>query len=199
MFPLLNDIILHIIQDLAKFAALRSTFIILTIPVLSGLLITAGLCTNFNFESDELTLLTPYNSKATHHAEWLNKHSNFTSEPNHIHILVHGYGRNILNRESINVTFQALDAVRMIPSYNLITHVKGVVNFFNDDYDLFSDTIQTDNDAIKAISIMPFLPNGNIVDRKEIFGYAEEDDSGLLTSVQSYSVRFLYFYTLSFI
>ena len=185
----LHKMIVYLLQQIARIAVLKPKMVLFFIPVISILSIVIGSSTNFYMESNEINLWTPYHSKALQHGKWLSQESGFAVKKGHIQIIIHAEGRNVLGRDGIDYTFKALDTVRSTKRFDESCTISGVVNFFNDDYDLFRKTIENDEDAIQAVSVMPYLPNGNFVNREKIFGYPIEGSKGMLQSVKSFSVR----------
>ncbi len=180
--------IVSTVQFIAYLAVTRARLVICLVPTLSILCFAIGISTNFYMETNPMKLYTPSESKLLRHGRWLGQH--FPVEKASIHIIIHGEGRNILGKSSIDYAFFVVNEVRTIEGFNATQcSISGVVNFFNDDYGLFRETIRNDDDAIRAVSVLPYLPNGNIVNRKDIFGYPSEDDEGILQSVKSFSVR----------
>ena len=177
------------LQRLSNLAIFLPVTTIVSISITSFLFFFLGFHSNFTFITDEIELWTPPQSKTFQHRKWM-KENGFLVEKPIIQLLIHGNGQNILGRDSIDYAFDAVGTIRSIKGFNKSCSIRGVVNFFSDDYDIFLKSVQNNSDAARALSQMPFLPNGVIVNRDEFFGYPIADDNGILQSVSSYSVSF---------
>lgn len=184
----LHKIIVLCLQQTAHVAVIRPRLVVLITSAIGILCILIGCTSNFYIETDEVKLWTPYHSNALKHGEWLKNKSGFQMEKAQLQLIIHRNGENILGRECIDYSFKAVNVVKSIQGLNDSRYISGVVNFFNDDHDLFRKMIHSDEEAIIVLSFMPFFPNGNLVRNDELFGFPSKDRTGKLHSVLSYMV-----------
>ena len=185
----LHESIVYVLIQIVHAAATKPKSVLCFVPVLSITLFFVGIHTNFYMETDEVSLWTPLSSRSIQHGDWLSEESGLVGEGAQLQIIIHKNGDNVLGREGIDHAFQVVDAIRSRRGFNESScSIKGVINFFDNDYDVFQKTVSNDNDAVVAVSTMPFLPNGDIVNRKEIFGYPSGNINGTLQSAKSYMV-----------
>jgi hypothetical protein len=166
---------------------------------LSLSLAVVGLLTNFNTEVDVGVLWTPRDSLTYEHKTWIEKESGFPQPPRYFSVLFHFDGENVLGQKEVQRMFDALDAVRGLDGYDEVcadsdyeddegrrtceTH--GVVRFWNMTTEIFQASVSTDEQAIAQLSESRFPDGLPVIDNK-IFGLAQRDDGGQLTSVLSY-------------
>ena len=187
----LHKVLLFCLQKTALVAARKPRLVLSFMSVSSVLLILIGFLSNFYVETDEVDLWTPYHSKALRNGQWLRDQSGFDLEPPSIQVIIHDAGENMIGRNSVDYSFKVMDVVEAaIKDYDFLSYsMHGVVNFFNNDHNLFLATVKSDEDAIYAMSVLPFFPNGMVIDRNKVFGFPIQDHRGLLISAQSYMVR----------
>ena len=185
----LHEFTVNALIKIVLVAAKKPKSVLFFVPVLSITLFFVGINTNFYMETDEVSLWTPQSSRSIQHGNWLNEESGLVSEGAQLQIIIHKNGENVLGRQGIDYAFQVVDTIRSRRGFNESSiSIKGVINFFDNDYNVFQKTVLNDNDAIVAVSTMPFLPNGDIVNRNEVFGYPSENINGTLQSAKSYMV-----------
>lgn len=185
----LHEYIVHVLVQISHAAAVRPKLVFLLVPVLSLSIFFIGINTNFYMETDEVSLWTPLSSRSIEHGNWLRDESGLTFDGAQLQILIHKNGENVLGKEGLDYVFKAVNVVKSMRSFNAsCSSIMGVGNFFDNDYDLFQRTVLNDIDAIQAISTLPFFPNGDIVNRKEIYGYSIAKLDGMLRSAKSYMV-----------
>jgi len=186
----LHKVLLFCLQKTALVAARKPRLVLSFMSVSSVLLILIGFLSNFYVETDEVDLWTPYHSKALQNGQWLRDQSGFDLEPPSIQVIIHDAGENMIGRNSVDYSFQVMDVVEeAIKDYDFLSYtIHGVVNFFNNNHTLFLSTVKSDEDAIHAMSVLPFFPNGMVIDRNKVFGFPIQDHSDLLISAQSYMV-----------
>lgn len=147
-------------------------------------------------ETDENKLWAPQDSKSVVHLRWIEAESGFKEQTRHFNLMFHENGENLLGdrvRYNIDRVFDAVDVVRGLPDYHEICGegctLSGIVNFWNQSRDIMRSQVQSNDDAVEALSAEVF-PNSMPVPASTIFGMAERDSSSnLLTKVQSFLVR----------
>lgn len=196
--------IVKVIQAVARLSVHQARCILLLIPILSVSLFCLGLFTNFYLEADRVKLWTPESSPVIENSQWIETESGFPSKTYPIHILLHANGGNVITVGAVDVLFQALNTFQSTDGYESLCGgdtagqqnttdapgfttsssngqectLLGVTNFFNDDHSVYRQEVNTIQDLIMAISVVPFFPNGKIVQRDRIFGYRVESDDG---------------------
>lgn len=176
---------------------------------------TVGLVTNFKLQT-ESDVWTPQDTRSVQHGNWIEDESGFPEDPRHMMLIVHRNGKNILGddkeqlelaKEGVGLVFEAIDVVRNTPNYHSVCSKRDYVNpvtnettcdiisiarFWNDDASLFEEQVNSNQDAIEAMSSKTY-PSERRVDIDQIIGYNECDydavncsEAGSLTSGLSY-------------
>jgi hypothetical protein len=169
------------------------------VTALSIFLAVVGILTNFNTEVSTDVMWTPRDSLTYEHKTWIEKESGFPKPPRYFSLLFHFDGENVLGQKEVQRMFDALDAVRELDGYDEVcadsdyqddegrrtceTH--GAVRFWNLTTEIFQASVSTDEQAIAQLSESSF-PDGLPVIENKIFGLAQRDDAGQLTSVLSF-------------
>ncbi len=183
-----HGIIVNALIQIANFAATRPKLVLFFVPVFSISIFFVGLYTNFYMETDEVALWTPSSSNSLEQNDWLRTESGISvGDGTMLQILIHRYGGNVLEMEGIEYAFKVVHAVRSEKLCNA-SSITGVLDFFDNDYKLFQKRVTNDKEAIEALSLVPFFPNGKLVNRKELFGFANEDVNGMLRTAKSFMV-----------
>jgi Niemann-Pick C1 protein len=186
----IHYLFIRLLQITTKWAVARPNLVLFLIPTLSILSFSIGMSTHFRMETDEKALWTPHGSKSLENGNWLSNESGFPVEnKSAIDIIIHSWGGNILGKEGIDRAFEAVNTVRDIPGLSDIHSIRGVTNFFNDDYSNFRIAVSNDDEAISVVSAS-FFPDGDLVDRGTIFGFASPE-GGRLTSAKSYPISIM--------
>jgi len=190
------------LQVISQYSARNPKRTIAAVVVLSILLLVVGLVTNFNLEVDEKKMWTPENSYPIRHSNWISNDSGFPKEPRLLVLFFHADGANVLGKDQVSRVFEAVDTVRNMEGYDEVCkdsnyesdygvatcEITGVLRFWNISSSLYNDTVSSDMDAIVDMSQMTY-PDGTPVAEDRVFGFPLRDpDTGLLVSVQSYSV-----------
>jgi hypothetical protein len=172
------------------------------VVVLSLLLFVGGLLTNFNVDVDDDSVWTPSGSRPVQHSKWIDNESGFPAETRDLILIFHSDGENVLGRDEVSRVFQAVDAVRGLEAYDTVcadSHyindvgtstckMSGITAFWNDTVSIFDAQVQSDNDAILALSA-EYYPDDTPVAEKNIMGFPERESDGTLTSALSYAVK----------
>jgi len=197
-----NKPIMISLQALSRVSARNPTSTIVAAVAASILLLVIGLFTNFNLFVDEDVMWTPANSYPRMHSQWITEESGFPKDSRLLVMFFHAGGDNVLGKDQVSRVFEAVDAVRNMDGYDEVCKDSsnamansatacgffGVIRFWNVSTSLYNDSVTSDTEAIADMSKMIF-PDGTPVVDNRVFGYPERDpDTGLLTSVQSYSV-----------
>jgi hypothetical protein len=150
--------------------------------------------------------LDPLQLLASHQAiKWIDQDSGFPEVARPIFFLLHGQGENMLGRDVIQRSFEALDAIRSVEGYDPfcrpsfdnyglnkktaceITSVTAL--FWNHSVDIFNDQVKTDDDVNKAMSA-PNYPDGTPVSKAFAMGYSKKGEkSSTFYSVISFITR----------
>lgn len=181
---------------IADHAARFPKYYLVGVPVLTVALVVIGVFTNFTFEGDEDVLFTPVGSKPIDHNKWITDESGFAQSPRTGTLLIHSDGANILGQEGVARVFAALDAVLGVDSYEQVCASQGegdspcdissVTQFWNNSVASFNENVNSDEDAIAAMSATTF-PDGTPVFLAGIIGNAAVDTAtGLLTFGATY-------------
>jgi hypothetical protein len=196
----------HAIKVWSHWAACHPWTTIVTTIVLSLTLIVIGLATNFQVEVDGDKLWPPNNSLSRQHHAWILDESGFPLKPNNFYIVVHRNGGNVLGYEGIIRSFEVVDAMRSHPDYGPVCQeyvygfnygleksertcpIHGIIDFWDEDVTVFKDEVQTDEEAIQAMSSMEYS-NGLPVDENAVFGNVERYDNGTLKSAEGFLFR----------
>jgi hypothetical protein len=172
---------------------------------ISALLFASGYLTGFDLRADGADDWTPFNSLPAKHAKWIEKESGFPEVPRPFFFLLHGQGENILGRDAIQRTFEALDAVRSVEGYDAFCQpsldhhndlnkpaceISSVTAFWNHSVDIFNDQVKSDDDVIQAVSALNY-PDGTPVATAFTMGYSSNKDekSSTIHSVISFITR----------
>jgi hypothetical protein len=172
------------------------------VVLLSLLLFILGLFTNFNVDVDDDTVWTPTGARPVQHGKWIDNESGFPAETRDFFLIFHSDGDNVLGQDEVIRVFQALDAVRGLEGYDAMCadshyvndvgtntcEMSGITAFWNDTASIFDEQVQSDNDAILALSSENY-PDNTPVAVKSIMGFPERDSDGTLTSALSYSFK----------
>jgi hypothetical protein len=175
---------------------------IVAVVFLSLLLFIVGLFTNFNVNVDDDTVWTPSGARPVQHGRWIDNESGFPAETRDFLLIFHSNGENVLGRDEVSRVFQAVDAVRGLEGYDTMCadshfvngvgtntcEISGITAFWNDTASIFDERVQSDNDAILALSAK-YYPDDTPVAEKNIMGFPERESDGTLTSVLSYSFK----------
>lgn len=166
--------------------------------LLSFTVLIAGLLTNFRVDVDQDTLWAPKNARSIRHKRWIENESGFPERTRPFYMFFHADGANVLGQNQLMWVFEALDLVRDLPGYDTMcaqsVHgsgtcpIHGVVDFFNESAALFQQQVQSDEEAISALSAMSY-PDGRPVDPNEVLGnYVRDPETNRLVSAESLSV-----------
>jgi len=172
--------------------------------IFSLVLLTTGIFTNFNVEVNEDVLWTPRGCRSLSEGHWVDHISGFPTNPRSFMMLVHANGQSVLGQEGISRVFDAVDIVRSTPGYadvcvnsqmtnflddngQVTCNIVAVTSFWNDTKSVFTDNIQSDGEAIAALSMLTY-PDGTPVESEAVFGKARKDENLTLTSVVSYLI-----------
>jgi hypothetical protein len=172
------------------------------VVLLSLLLFVAGLLTNFNVDVDDDTVWTPSGARPVKHSRWIDNESGFPATGRDFLMIFHSDGENVLGRDEVSRVFQAVDAVRNLEGYDTMCAVSHYVNgvgtntcemsgitaFWNDTASIFDEQVQSNSDAIQALSA-EYYPDNTPVAEKNIMGFPERESEGSLTSALSYSFK----------
>jgi hypothetical protein len=198
--------ILRVLHAVTSKAASNPKRTIGAVVVLSLLLFVVGLFTNFNVDVDDDTVWTPAGARPVQHSKWIDDESGFPSETRDFLFVFHSDGENVLGQDEVKRVFQAVDAVRGLEGYDTMcadSHYKyvndlgdstnacemnGITAFWNDTASIFEEQVQSQGDAILALSAEYYL-DGTPVAEKDIMGFPERDSDGTLTSALSYIVK----------
>jgi len=188
--------LLHMITSLSARNPKRT---ISFMTFLSFFLLLVGFLTNFNIDVEEEVLWTPRDSTAKKHKDWIAKDSGFEPEPRWFILMFHFDGKDVLGRDQVQKIFDVLDEIRAVDGYDEMCQssnfidmngvktceINGAVQFWNTSSAVFNAQISSDEDAIEQLSAR-FFPA--LEQQEVLFGYPKRDDSGILTSAQSYSL-----------
>jgi len=138
---------------------------ILSLTLLSLALGAIGFLTNFRIELEIETIYSPFAGQPRSNLNWIREESQLMY-PRAFSILIHKEGENIVDYESMDRVFQAIDCVRKTPGYDEIcethnyTDYNGVntcrilspTRFWFHDYDLFKEEVKSEEDFINQVS-----------------------------------------------
>jgi hypothetical protein len=173
------------------------------VVLLSSFLFVVGLLTNFNVDVNDDAVWTPTGARPVQHGKWIDNESGFPDETRSFIMIFHSDGKNVLGRDEVSRVFQAVDAVRTLEDYDTMcadSHyingagtntcdMSGITAFWNDTASIFDEQVQSNSDAILALSA-EYYPDNTPVAEKSIMGFPERDSDGSLTSAMSYSFKF---------
>lgn len=169
---------------------------------LSLLLLILAFFTRFELLDDGADAWTPTDSRPAIHSRWIDKESGFPQETRPFNLLLHADGQNMLGQESVRKAFEVIDAVRNLEDYDAIcsasTNLKesemptckidAITHYWNHSADTFNNEIQSDGDAIHALSAKLY-PDSTPVAELVTMGYPKRYGNGTLYSVLSYAMR----------
>jgi hypothetical protein len=172
------------------------------VALLSLLLFVVGLLTNFNVDVDDDAVWTPSGARPVQHSRWIGNESGFPADSRAFFMIFHSDGENVLGRDEVSRVFQAVDAVRSLEGYHTMCadshyvndvgtktcEMSGITAFWNDTASIFDEQVQSDSDAIQALSA-EYYPDNTPVAEKNIMGFPERESDGSLTSALSYSFK----------
>lgn len=162
-----------------------------------------GLFTNFYLETDTEILWTPTPSRVLSDGNWIKEDSGYRTLPRRIRITVHADGGNVLSQEGVNRVFTAIDVARDTLHYDEVCEdakvsmededgettclIYSVSNFWNDNINVYNQSVTSDEDAIQTLSRRVF-PDGTPVVVLSILGNPTwSSDDNVLTSAQIFS------------
>jgi hypothetical protein len=198
----LRQPVMIFLQTMAVTSARKPRLTILAIVALSIFLMATGLATNFYFEVEEAALWTPFGSKPSQDAAWIETESGFPPVANGFALLFHSNGENVLGKQQVSQIFDALDSVRSLDGYDetcqdgmfelpdgtKTCEIFGVSRFWFNNRTEFEQEVDTDEDAILAMSSIAYS-DGIPIDEDMMFGQPQRVYStGVLTSALSYMV-----------
>jgi hypothetical protein len=166
------------------------------------LLFVVGLFTNFNVDVDDDAVWTPSGARPVQHSRWIDNESGFPADGRSFVMIFHSDGENVLGQDEVSRVFQAVDAVRSLEGYGTMCadshyvndvgtntcEMSGITAFWNDTASIFDNQVQSDSDAIQALSA-EYYPDNTPVAEKNIMGFPERESDGLLASALSYSFK----------
>lgn len=126
---------------------------------------------------------------------WINDESGFPLDPRTMLLLFHQDGdRNVLSREFVRQSFEALDTVRNLEEYNEVCErgtdgtcdVEGILKFWNNSLAIFDATVSDDQGVLNTV-VQKEFPDGSPVVLDAIIGNAVYDGDTLI-GAQSFSV-----------
>ena len=169
--------VLHFITG--KSAANPKICITIT-TVLSLALIVIGVMTNFNVDVDEDRLYTPLGSLPLQYSSWIKEESGFPKIERDSIVYIHANGANIVDKGATQTAMEIVDLILTNEEIQSFCREKGSVpgedcymsgigDFFNNSLAIFNEVVQTDADAVAAIS-GPKFPDGRTVERRQVFG-----------------------------
>lgn len=178
--PLLRSLIY-----IARLSAKRP-FVTIAISILvSALLSVVGLFTNFRIENEGTILWTPTGCNSLIHGDWVaSEDSGFPQPSRNLQVIVHANGGNVLGREGADRVFDVIDTIRATTGYHDLCSlgrgnedgecpINAVTGFWaNHNRKLFEEAVQSDEDAILAMSALRFA-NGEPALRTTIYGLPE--------------------------
>jgi hypothetical protein len=193
--------ILKALLYITSIAASNPRRTIVAVSTLSVLLLVVGLLTNFEVDADDDNVWTPTGSRPVQHENWIDDESGFPENTRYFHMMFHSEGGNVLSQGDVKRVFQAFDTVRGLEDYGAICNasvyldefgdpacpVEGVTSFWNNSAAIFDSEVQSDGEAILAMSAEKY-PDGEPVAEKDIMGYSERYMNGTLKSAQSFIV-----------
>ncbi|CAB9516753.1 Pick C1-like protein 1 [Seminavis robusta] len=199
------------LRFMTHYAAVYPKLCISAVILTSLTLITIGMCTNFYLELENAYLWPPQNSLSIEHTDWYYYNSNFNYDTSYFDMIIHAKGDNVLGVDGVKRTFEAIDAIRDLEGYKEGCYwaalfgdeyfvgeckIHSVADFWNESLAIFEEQVETDQDAIFAMS-NPRYPNGIYVDEPRILGKAtryatshDDDATTYLESAQSYLIEF---------
>jgi hypothetical protein len=194
--------ILKALLYITSIAASNPKRTIVAVTTLSVLLLVVGLLTNFEVDADDDNVWTPTDSRPVKHENWIDNESGFPEDGRYFHMMFHSEGGNVLSQGDVKRVFQAFDTVRGLEDYDAICNasiyldefgdpaclVEGVTSFWNNSEAIFDSEVQSDSEAILAMSAENY-PDGEPVAEKDIMGFPERYVNGTLKSAQSFILR----------
>jgi hypothetical protein len=194
--------ILKALLYITSIAASNPKRTIVAVIALSVLLLVVGLLTNFEVDADDDNVWTPTDSRPVQHESWIDDESGFPEDNRGFHMMFHSEGENVLSQGNVKRVFQAFDTVRGLEDYDTVCNasiylddfgdpacpIEGVTSFWNNSAAIFVLEVQSDYEAILAMSAEKY-PDGEPVSEKDIMGFPERYVNGTLQSAQSYLLR----------
>jgi len=195
----------------ARVSAIHPKKTIVTCINISLMLLLSGYFTNFNVGVDERILWTPKGSLPIQHWQRI-KEAGFPGGSKYFVAFFHANGDNVVSKDYVSKVFQVMDTVRNSTHYdavcadgdrmaangileveegqNATCEISGIPAFWGYQQSIFEQQVQTDEDVSTSLS-SNFFPDFRPVPRSLIMGnYEVDDDSGLLTKVQSFTLAF---------
>lgn len=206
MTAFVHRMILGFVVTLSVHAARNPKTYVTGVIMLSLGLITLGFFTNFAINTDEQEIYAPFNSRTKDHGDWISNESGFPGKVRVFTANFHNHGDNILGYEHMLEVFEVLDSVRATPGYDQVCAQGDYVNFddvttckvmsftrfFKHDVARMEKVYNATGEegVIEAISADSY-ENLTPVDTDMLLGNLERDESGVITSTQSFKIYFL--------
>lgn len=173
------------------------------ITFLSFALVGVGVLTNFNMDVAADAMYTPKNSRIVEHQHWVQEMSGFPAAERNLRMIIHsddGEG-NVLNKETVESVFRAIDTVRETPGYheacadsdftddhgNHTCRIRGVTLYWNNSLDIFHSQVPSDTDVILQASNHEY-PDQSPVDVLEIMGRTTTHRDTLIVDARAFFV-----------
>lgn len=173
------------------------------ITFLSFALVGVGVLTNFNMDVAADAMYTPKNSRIVEHQHWVQQMSGFPAVERNLRLIVHSEEgeANVLNKESVEGVFRAIDTVRETPGYheacadsdftddhgNHTCRIRGVTLYWNNSLDIFHSQVPSDTDVILQASNHEY-PDQSPVDVLEIMGRTTAHRDTLIIEAKAFFV-----------
>ena len=108
------------VTSLATLAATNPKRTVWGVILLSLALVGIGLLTNFNMDVAADAMYTPKNSRIKEHQQWVEEVSGFPAVARNLRMIVYSNleDNNVLNTETVEAVFEAIDTVRNTPGYD---------------------------------------------------------------------------------
>jgi len=198
-----------VILPISLQASIHPEKFVIGIILLSLATIVIGLFTNFNIETDDKVLFTPFGALPVQHADWIDDESGFEADRGSLNLVFHADGQNVVNQQSLSRVFEAFDLVRDTSGYGELCSkdisgrvdletgeptcfIASVTQYWNNSVSSFQSTVSSDEEAISVVS-RDVYPTGERVDRLQIMGNSRKDkDTQEYKFAQSFSLIFLF-------
>ena len=148
--------------------------VIIAIMFALSIFIIGGL-SNFKIETSERILFIPVNSVTEKHNELVDADYAQGDPSASVRIIVHANEENVLTLEGMERTFEALDTIRNMTTYqelcveNNLCSINSVTNFWSHNYTVFKNEIKTEEQLKTTVSQFQY-PDGYLVNRDYIIG-----------------------------
>ena len=198
------------VTALSLVAVRRPRTVIVSVLILAIGLMLLGLVTNFEVNTSEFEIFSPFGVRPEEHGDWAKNQAGFPVASNAFIVLAHADGQDVLqNTQHMRRLFEVLQAIQQLPGYDTLCaqssytdrltqtttcQISSPTRFWNHNATLFAQQVGDDAARMRLALSADEYPDGIPVDHDGILGHPQRSagaDSDIITAAVSYSLVFL--------